>query len=135
MDCTAQFEMEQKVHDVEEHFRRSLQSFQSPNGGSSFLPVSTTAAAGNTGSSPSMRGLKKKSEDEEPHQIVITENNTSRSSITTSSPQNVQFIMTSSPSSGGSSDVPTVISALPGAFPPSFFLNISSTTDKTEGNI
>lgn len=124
--CTAQFVMEQRVQDVEEHFRRSLQSFQlqqlqnaqsSSSSGltttSSFspLPLATTTPTSN---GVNLRGSKKGlQEDHEPHQILITENSSNTSSPTSltiqpvgtggsgqtvlTSQNNVQFIVTSTP--------------------------------------
>ena len=167
--CTAEFVMEQRVQDVEEHFRRSLLSLQqqkqqqqvtqsAPTTGS--LPLATSSVTSN-GVLP-LRSIRKTQEDHEPHQILITENSSTSSSPTSltmhpvggvgvggasqtvlTSQNNVQFIVTSTPSNNVmttaplATNGPTLISALPGgtAFNQPIFLNIPSTTnnDKSEG--
>ena len=99
MDSAVQFEMDQKVHDVEEHFRRSLQSFQQKQASSSFLPVITNTS------------LKTSSLDHESHQIVIAENSTHEQSVhdSSSSSQNINFpnVLTKVPSNPATLAGPT----------------------------
>ena len=164
--CTAEFVMEQRVQDVEEHFRRSLLSLQQqkqqqqvtqstpPTTGS--LPLATSSVTSN--GVLSLRSIKKTQEDHEPHQILIAENSSTSSSPTSltihpvggasqtvlTSQNNVQFIVTSTPSNNImtaaaplATNGPTLISALPSgtAFNQPIFLNIPSTTnnEKSEG--
>lgn len=128
IDCAAQFELDQKVHDVEEHFRRSLQSFQQKQS-SSIIPVITSST------------LKKSSVDHEPHQIVVAENSAAHDeSVNDSSTktQNMHYII-------NSSKVSSVIAGQTSAStiqPPKVLVNLSggssasdsSPTDESECN-
>ena len=116
----AQFVIEhQKVHDVDEHFRRSLKLFQEK---SNSLPVISNPIKGPT---------KRSHEDTEPQQIVIAENaRASTNGQTTpgqTSSHNLHFIVSSSPNVSNGPVIGTTPPPPGGGIPaPQVFLNLSS---------